>query len=70
MLNISQGIKDGKVQTIIVPSNFNALMMPKWLQQEIDMVGWRKRQIADQADKDIRNNTFTVDQLRNLSYNK
>ena len=34
------------------------------------MVGWRKRQIADQADKDIRNNTFTVDQLRNLSYNK
>jgi regulator of protease activity HflC (stomatin/prohibitin superfamily) len=29
MLNISEGIKAGKVQTIIVPSNFNALMMNK-----------------------------------------
>lgn len=29
MLNISEGIKTGKVQTIVVPSNFNALMMPK-----------------------------------------
>ena len=29
MLNISEGIKTGKVQTIIVPSNFNALMMSK-----------------------------------------
>jgi regulator of protease activity HflC (stomatin/prohibitin superfamily) len=29
MLNISEGIKSGQVQTIIVPSNFNALMMPK-----------------------------------------
>ena len=29
MLNISEGIKNGKVQTIVVPSNFNALMMPK-----------------------------------------
>ena len=29
MLNISEGIKGGKVQTIVVPSNFNALMMPK-----------------------------------------
>jgi regulator of protease activity HflC (stomatin/prohibitin superfamily) len=29
MLNISEGIKAGKVQTIVVPSNFNALMMPK-----------------------------------------
>jgi regulator of protease activity HflC (stomatin/prohibitin superfamily) len=29
MLNISEGIKAGQVQTIIVPSNFNALMMPK-----------------------------------------
>jgi regulator of protease activity HflC (stomatin/prohibitin superfamily) len=29
MLNISEGIKQGKVQTIVVPSNFNALMMPK-----------------------------------------
>jgi hypothetical protein len=29
MLNISEGIKSGKVQTIVVPSNFNALMMPK-----------------------------------------
>jgi regulator of protease activity HflC (stomatin/prohibitin superfamily) len=28
-LNISEGIKNGKVQTIVVPSNFNALMMPK-----------------------------------------
>jgi regulator of protease activity HflC (stomatin/prohibitin superfamily) len=27
MLNISEGIKNGKVQTIVVPSNFNALMM-------------------------------------------
>jgi regulator of protease activity HflC (stomatin/prohibitin superfamily) len=27
MLNISEGIKSGKVQTIVVPSNFNALMM-------------------------------------------
>jgi regulator of protease activity HflC (stomatin/prohibitin superfamily) len=27
MLNISEGIKTGKVQTIVVPSNFNALMM-------------------------------------------
>ena len=26
-LNISEGIKNGKVQTIIVPANFNALMM-------------------------------------------
>ena len=29
MLNISEGIKNGRVQTIVVPSNFNALMMPK-----------------------------------------
>ena len=29
MLNISEGIKNGKVQTIVVPSNFNALMMNK-----------------------------------------
>jgi regulator of protease activity HflC (stomatin/prohibitin superfamily) len=29
MLNISEGIKLGQVQTIIVPSNFNALMMNK-----------------------------------------
>ncbi len=29
MLNISEGIKTGKVQTIVVPSNFNALMLPK-----------------------------------------
>jgi regulator of protease activity HflC (stomatin/prohibitin superfamily) len=27
MLNISEGIKQGRVQTIVVPSNFNALMM-------------------------------------------
>lgn len=26
MLNISEGIKNGKVQTIVVPSNFTALM--------------------------------------------
>jgi regulator of protease activity HflC (stomatin/prohibitin superfamily) len=29
MVNISEGIKNGQVQTIVVPSNFNALMMPK-----------------------------------------
>ena len=29
MINISEGIKNGKVQTIVVPANFNALMMPK-----------------------------------------
>jgi regulator of protease activity HflC (stomatin/prohibitin superfamily) len=29
MLNISEGIKMGRVQTIVVPSNFNALMMNK-----------------------------------------
>jgi regulator of protease activity HflC (stomatin/prohibitin superfamily) len=29
MLNISEGIKNGQVQTIVVPSNFNALMMHK-----------------------------------------
>ena len=29
MLNISEGIKNGKVQTIVVPSNFTALMTPK-----------------------------------------
>lgn len=29
MLNVSEGIKNGKVQTIVVPANFNALMMPK-----------------------------------------
>jgi capsular polysaccharide biosynthesis protein len=29
MINISEGIKAGKVQTIVVPANFNALMMPK-----------------------------------------
>jgi len=29
MLNISEGIKNGRVQTIVVPSNFNALMMSK-----------------------------------------
>ncbi len=29
MLNISEGIKQGKVQTIVVPANFNALMMSK-----------------------------------------
>jgi regulator of protease activity HflC (stomatin/prohibitin superfamily) len=28
-LNISEGIKNGKVQTIVVPANFNALMMQK-----------------------------------------
>jgi regulator of protease activity HflC (stomatin/prohibitin superfamily) len=28
-LNISEGIKNGKVQTIVVPSNFNALMLGK-----------------------------------------
>lgn len=28
-LNISEGIKNGQVQTIVVPANFNALMMPK-----------------------------------------
>lgn len=28
-LNISEGIKSGKVQTIVVPANFNALMMGK-----------------------------------------
>jgi len=28
-LNISEGIKDGKVQTIVVPANFNALMLNK-----------------------------------------
>ena len=27
MMNISEGIKAGKVQTIVVPANFNALMM-------------------------------------------
>ena len=26
-LNISEGIKNGKVNTIVVPANFNALMM-------------------------------------------
>jgi len=29
MLNISEGNKNGQVQTIVVPSNFNALMMNK-----------------------------------------
>jgi regulator of protease activity HflC (stomatin/prohibitin superfamily) len=29
MLNISEGIKNGKVQTIVVPSNFTALMTTK-----------------------------------------
>jgi hypothetical protein len=29
MINISEGIRDGKVQTIVVPANFNALMMGK-----------------------------------------
>lgn len=29
MLNISEGIKNGKVQTIVVPSNFTALMTSK-----------------------------------------
>ena len=29
MMNISEGIKNGKVQTIVVPANFNALMMNK-----------------------------------------
>ncbi len=28
-LNISEGVKNGMVQTIVVPSNFNALMMSK-----------------------------------------
>lgn len=28
-LNISEGIKNGKVQTIVVPANFNALMLNK-----------------------------------------
>ncbi len=28
-LNISEGIKNGRVQTIVVPANFNALMMNK-----------------------------------------
>jgi len=27
MINISEGIRDGKVQTIVVPANFNSLMM-------------------------------------------
>ena len=29
MMNISEGIKNGRVQTIVVPANFNALMMQK-----------------------------------------
>ena len=29
MINMSEGIKQGKVKTIVVPANFNALMMPK-----------------------------------------
>jgi hypothetical protein len=29
MLNVSEGIKNGKVQTIVVPANFNALMLNK-----------------------------------------
>jgi hypothetical protein len=29
MMNISEGIKNGRVQTIVVPANFNALMMSK-----------------------------------------
>jgi hypothetical protein len=29
MMNISEGIKNGKVQTIVVPANFNALMLNK-----------------------------------------
>jgi len=29
MLNISEGIKSGKVQTIVVPSNMTSLMIPK-----------------------------------------
>lgn len=28
-LNISEGINNGKVQTTVVPVNFNALMTPK-----------------------------------------
>ena len=28
-LNISEGIKNGKVNTIVVPASFNALMLPK-----------------------------------------
>jgi regulator of protease activity HflC (stomatin/prohibitin superfamily) len=28
-LNISEGIRNGKVQTIVVPANFNALMLNK-----------------------------------------
>jgi regulator of protease activity HflC (stomatin/prohibitin superfamily) len=28
-LNISEGIKNGKVQTIVVPSNMTSLMLPK-----------------------------------------
>jgi len=28
-LNISEGIKNGKVQTIVVPSNMTSLMIPK-----------------------------------------
>jgi hypothetical protein len=31
MLNISEGIKNGQVQTIVVPSNMTSLMIPKWL---------------------------------------
>jgi hypothetical protein len=27
LMNISEGIRDGKVQTIVVPANFNALML-------------------------------------------
>jgi hypothetical protein len=26
-LNVSEGIKNGKVQTVVVPANFNSLMM-------------------------------------------
>ena len=29
LMNISEGIRDGKVQTIVVPANFNALMLGK-----------------------------------------
>ena len=29
MMNISEGIKNGRVQTIVVPANFNALMLQK-----------------------------------------
>jgi hypothetical protein len=40
-LNISEAVKEGKVQTIIIPSNMTSLMLNKWWTSDWNSWCWR-----------------------------